>query len=160
VITERLVCGVATCFGVRSHDGRTFHREEFDGWLRLEMGVPLRLDHAPLSDHHGVLLDVGTARQFCPITSPVDGLLCLAEISEGAWGDSLLKDLLLHQEEGSYLPGYGMSLGALHIRGMAALPFEVSLTTQPGFADAKVISVGPRAQATWSLLTEPIAARP
>ena len=155
---SRLVCGLATCFGVRSHDGRLFRREEFDAWLRLESAVPLRVDHAPLAiETNGTfILDVGVARRFCPVHRPVDGLLTLAEIDQGPWGDALLEDLLLHQDRQPWLPGWGMSLGALHIRGLAALPFELSLTTQPGFADARVLGVGPQAQATWDLLAEPI----
>jgi hypothetical protein len=158
VITERLGVGIATCFGVRSHDGHLWHREEFDAWLALEAAVPLRVDHAVLAiESNGTFIrDVGAARMFCPVTRPVDGLLTLAEIDQGPWGDALLEDLLLHQERQPWLPGWGMSLGALHIRGEAGLPFELSLTTQPGFADARVLGVGPQAQATWDLLTEPI----
>jgi hypothetical protein len=151
---SRLVCGVATCFGVRSHDGRIWQREEFDAWLRLEEAVPLRVDHAPLAiESNGTFVnDVGAARRFCPVTAPVEGLLTLCEISPGPWGDALLEDLLLHQQRW-HLPQYGMSLGALHIRGEAAMPYEVSLTTRPGFPDAKVISVGERAMKTFEFLS-------
>ncbi|MCE3276946.1 MAG: hypothetical protein K0R13_2801 [Propionibacteriaceae bacterium] len=45
-----------------------------------------------------------------------------------------------------------MSLGALHLLGECTLPFELSLTTRPGFPDAKVISVGERAVKTFEFL--------
>jgi hypothetical protein len=116
--------------------------------------VPLRLDHAPVAIEPSgmVILDIGMARRFCPVTAPVDGLLCLGEIDQDPWGDALLEDLLLHQEQQPWLPGWGMSLGALHFPGECALPFELSLTTRPGFPDAKVISVGERAVKTFEFL--------
>ncbi|MDF2747042.1 MAG: hypothetical protein K0S98_1327 [Propionibacteriaceae bacterium] len=91
----RWICGIATIFGQRTHDGRIWRREEFDGWLRLRMSVPLRLDHAPVAIEPSgmVILDIGMARRFCPVTAPVDGPLCLAEIDQDPWGAALLEDL-------------------------------------------------------------------
>jgi hypothetical protein len=151
---DRLIIGIATCFGVRAHGGTYWHREQFHDFVRLEIGIPVRVDHAPLIDHRGVVLDVDVARRFAMIEKPVDGLLALCEISNGAWGDRLLEDILLHQREGPWLPGWGMSIGARVLPGEIALPFELSLTTQPGFADARVLGVGPDALRTWQFLIE------
>jgi hypothetical protein len=38
-------------------------------------------------------------------------------------------------------------------------PYEVSLTREPAFPDAKIISVGEQAMSTWDLLTERAPAR-
>ena len=74
---DRLIVGLATCFGVRAHGGTYWTRDMFSGWLRTERGLPLRVDHAPLIGNGGVLLSVGTARRFCPVRTPVDGLLSM-----------------------------------------------------------------------------------
>jgi hypothetical protein len=137
---------VATCFGVRSHDGRVWHREEFDAWLRLEMAVPLRLDHGALLDPRGGLWSIGTARMFQPVRVPVedqhiDGLLTLIEMDQGDWPDAILADIRRHLAA-PWLPGWGLSLGAQHLPGEIVLPDELSLTMRPGFADALVLATG------------------
>jgi hypothetical protein len=63
VNVDRLVCGVATCFGVRAYDGRIWHRER--GVAQLEASaVPLRLDHGAILDSRGGLMSIGVAWRF------------------------------------------------------------------------------------------------
>ncbi len=118
------------------------------------MGIPLLVDHGPLINSWGVTPSVGTARWFAPVTYPVRGLLCLAEIDfADGWGVSLLHDItsILHQK---WLPAvWGMSVGA-YLTEDAVLPHEVSLTRRPAFEDARVLAVGADALSTWELLTE------
>ena len=86
--------------------------------LKLESALPVRVDHGPLVDSHGVLLDVGAARKFCPISEPVDGLLALCEVDEGEWGDAILEDVARHLDGPEWLPAYGFSLGARVLPGL------------------------------------------
>jgi hypothetical protein len=65
-----------------------------------------------------------------------------------------LEDVARHLDGPGWLPSYGLSLGARVLPGETALPFELSLTLSPGFADARVFGVGAQALATWEMLTE------
>jgi hypothetical protein len=156
---ERQIVGVATIFGQRAHGGTLWDPVEFERWLAMEMAVPVRLDHGAILDSRGGILDIGRAGPFAIIQRPVHGLLALLELDPGPWQDALLADLRRHLES-PYLRPYGLSIGAHRLRGEVCLPYEISLTQQPGFADALVLDVGPQSQDTWSLLTEPIGARP
>jgi hypothetical protein len=155
VNSERLICGVATIFGQRAHGGTFWHPEEFGRWLGMEMGLPVRLDHGAILDSSGGILDIGRAGPFAVIQRPVHGLLACLELDEGPWQDALLEDIHKHLES-PYLRPYGLSIAAHRLRGEVALPYELSITQQPGFPDALVLGVGEHAQAVWTLLTEPI----
>jgi hypothetical protein len=151
---DRALVGVATVFNQRSRNGWFWSAAAFKDFLGLETAVPLRVDHGPLISHRGVIMNVGTVRHFAEISSPVRGLLVLAEVdhSEG-WGDSLLVDIgsILSQR---WLPAaWGMSIGA-HVTEDTVLPYEVSVTRNPAFEDALVLGVGADALATWEILTE------
>jgi hypothetical protein len=80
------------------------------------------------------------------------GLLLLAEVDEGRWGNALLKDVQQHQDQ-QWLPPYEFSFGVPMLPGEAALPCKLSLTTRPAFTEAKVLAVGPAAMSRWRLLT-------
>jgi hypothetical protein len=159
---DRMIVGVATCFGVRAHNGTFWRRDMFDPWLRLDgQAVPLRVDHAPLIGNGGVLLNVGAARRFAAIKEPVNGLLALCEVADGPWGDAILEDVARHLEGPEWPPSYGFSIGAKFIPGEIVLPFELSLTLEPGFSQALVLDVGPQSQDVWDALTgAPIGVRP
>jgi hypothetical protein len=152
---DRQIVGVATLFGQRAHGGTLWHPEEFERWLAMEMGIPVRLDHGAILDSSGGILDIGRAGPFAIIERPVHGLLALLELDPGDWQDAILRDVEQHLES-PYLKPYGLSIGAHRIRGEVALPYELSITQSPGFPDALVLGVGTQAQAVWSLLTEPI----
>jgi hypothetical protein len=158
VITERLICGVATIFGQRAHDGRVWYREEFDAFLRMEMAVPVRLDHGAILDSHGGIMSIGRAWGFRPVSVPVadrhiDGLLALAVLDSGPWQDAILRDIQQHLDQPA-LPPWGFSFGARRIPNESCLPHELSLTQRPGYADALILATGEDAMITWRLLTE------
>jgi len=155
VITDRQIVGIATIFGQRAHGGTLWHPEEFGRWLGMQMGLPVRLDHGAILDSSGGILDIGRAGPFAVIRRPVHGLLACLELDEGPWQDALLEDIRKHQES-PYLRPYGLSIGAHRLPGEVALPYELSITQQPGFADALILGVGEQAHAVWSPLTEPI----
>jgi hypothetical protein len=72
----------------------------------------------------------------------------------------MLADLVAITAQRWLDPAWGMSLGALVIdEENIVKPYEVSLTREPAFPDAKIISVGERAMSTWDLLTECAPAR-
>jgi hypothetical protein len=156
---DRLVCGLATVFGTRTRGGRIWYREEFDAWLNSRLtAVPLRLDHGPVWDIRGALTNIGTAREFAVVDQPAHGLLALVELDQGAWHDSLLRDIQEHLELKPWLPPWGFSLGAQHIPGEHVLPDELSLTMEPAFREALVFTVGADSLYTWNMLTgEPVA---
>ena len=155
MITDRLLCGVATIFGQRAHGGTLWEPGEFVRWLAMEMGLPVRLDHGAILDSHGGILDIGRAGPFAVIQRPVHGLLALLELDPGDWQDALLEDVRQHLESPCLRP-YGLSIGAHRLRGEVCLPYEISITQQPGFAQALILGIGEQAQAVWRLLTEPI----
>jgi hypothetical protein len=153
---DRLLCGYATLFGTMAHGGVFWTARMFAGWLNGSItALPLRVNHSVLAiERNGlVITDVGACRMFAPITEPRAGLLTLAEIADGPWGDALLEDVKRHLDQ-KYLKPYGFSLGCHEIPGDAVLPYECSLTTRPSFTDAKVLAVGPGAMTTWQLLTQ------
>jgi hypothetical protein len=52
----RAICGVAAVFGQPSaNDNWVFQPEQFQDWLALGMGLPMRVDHGPLVDGRGVI---------------------------------------------------------------------------------------------------------
>jgi hypothetical protein len=152
---DRQIVGVATIFNQRAYGGTLWEPAEFGRWLAMEMAIPVRLDHGAILDSSGVILDIGRAGPFAIIERPVFGLLALLELDEGDWQDALLEDVRQHLES-PYLKPYGLSLGAHRLRGEVCLPYELSLTQQPGFPDALVLGVGLMAQAVWDLLTLPL----
>lgn len=117
--------------------------------------LPLRVNHSVLAIERGglVITNVGTCRMFATVKEPRDGLLTLAEIDDGLWGDALLEDVRRHMGQ-EWMPAYGLSIACQEIPGEMVLPFEVSLTTRPSFSDAKVLAIGEAAMTTWNLLTE------
>jgi hypothetical protein len=117
--------------------------------------LPLRVNHSMLAIERGglVITNVGTCRMFATVKEPRDGLLTLAEIDDGPWGDALLEDVRRHMGQ-EWMPAYGLSIACQEIPGEMVLPFEVSLTTRPSFSDAKVLAIGEAAMTTWNLLTE------
>jgi hypothetical protein len=155
---QRQVVGVATIFNQRSYGGLCWQPEEFGRWLGMEMAVPVRLDHGPILSSSGGILDIGRAGPFAVIRQPVFGLLALLELDEGPWQDALLADIKQHLGS-PYLQPYGLSIGAHRLRGEVCLPYELSISLDPGFAQALILDVGPQAQDTWDLLTEPIGVR-
>jgi hypothetical protein len=156
----RALCGIATVFGQTSpNDGRSWKAQQFRDFLALEIAIPLRVDHGPLITSRGVIMSVGTVRQFATITYPTHGLLILAEVDDAAgFGDELLADLAAVTSQ-TWLPHcWGLSIAA-HATEDAALPYEVSVTRSPALEDSKILGVGGRAISTWQMLTErPIVA--
>jgi hypothetical protein len=155
VNADHQIVGVATIFGQRAYGGTMWQPEEFERWLAMEMGLPVRLDHGAILDSRGGILNIGRAGPFAVIRRPVFGLLACLELDEGPWQDALLEDIRQHLES-PYLRPYGLSIGAHRLRGEVCLPYEISITQQPGFAQALILGIGEQAQAVWSLLTEPI----
>jgi hypothetical protein len=144
-LTENKIGGPLDIIG-----GLSRHFEQF---LDSEIGVPLLVDHGPLINSWGVTPSVGTARWFAPVTYPVTGLVCLAELDYAdGWGDSLLHDIDSIRRQRWLPAACGMSIGAF-IEDDVVLPIEVSLTRTPAFEDARVFAVGVDAMATWELLT-------
>lgn len=153
---DRLICGLATLFGTMAHSGVFWTARMFEGWLRSPItALPLRVNHSMLAiERDGlVITNVGTCRMFATVKEPRDGLLTLAEIDDGPWGDALLEDVRRHMGQ-EWMPAYGLSIACQEIPGEMVLPFEVSLTTRPSFSDAKVLAIGEAAMTTWNLLTE------
>jgi hypothetical protein len=153
---DRLICGLATLFGTMAHSGVFWTARMFEGWLRSPItALPLRVNHSMLAIERGglVITNVGTCRMFATVKEPRDGLLTLAEIDDGPWGDALLEDVRRHMGQ-EWMPTYGLSIACQEIPGEMVLPFEVSLTTRPSFSYAKVLAIGEAAMTTWNLLTE------
>jgi hypothetical protein len=158
---SRLVCGVATCFSVRSSTGIHWTREQFQEWFDLGMALPVLHDHLPIIDLRGWVVTIGNARLFEPVGLLVDGfpldcLLCLVEVDYSPWGDSVLAELRSSLAIWSGRSRWGFSIGAHHFDDMV-VPFELSITSRPSFSDAKILAVGGEALETWELLTEPAA---
>jgi hypothetical protein len=158
VITRpgRVVCGIGTVYGQPSpNDGRSWSAAQFDEFVSLEVGLPLRVDHGILLNSHGVIASVGTVRRFQHITFPTKGLLILAEIgSAEGFGDQLLSDLTSMTQQ-SWLPQtWGLSVGALLAEDGAVWPYEFSICRRPAFSDCKILGVGVEAINVWDLLTE------
>jgi hypothetical protein len=114
----------------------------------------LRVDHGPLINSRGVIMNVGVVRGVAEISNTVNGLLILAEIDHAeGYGDGLLHDIrsILSQ---TWLPAvWGLSIAA-HVTEDTVLPYEISLTKRPAYENAKVLGVGEEALDTWNLLTE------
>jgi hypothetical protein len=153
---SRLLCGYATVYDQpRRDDGRSWSAEQFEEFVALEIGVPLRVDHGPLFDRHNVIMSIGKCRRFASVTHPVPGLLMLAEVGcVGTYGDQLLHDLEVQRSQ-SWLPaGWRFSIGALVSEGGLVIPHEVSITSRPAYDAAVILEVGDGALSTWELLTE------
>lgn len=155
----RAICGVAAVFGQPSaNDNWVFQPEQFQDWLALGMGLPMRVDHGPLVDGRGVILHLGRWVDFAIIEYPIHGLLALGEVGDHAstrgYGSSLLHDLQLIFDQ-RWLPSdyWALSIAA-HVGDAAVLPYEVSLTRAPACHDAVLLGVGPEAIRSWDFLTE------
>lgn len=87
----RTICGIATEFDVPcQNDGRSWSAAQFREFIDLEVGIPLRVDHGPLINSRGVIMNVGVVRGVAEISNTVNGLLILAEIDHAeGYGDSL-----------------------------------------------------------------------
>ena len=153
---NRPICGMATVFGQPSpNDGRIYRAEHFQWFLDLEMGVPMRLNHGSLITNRSCIRYIGAVRRFAAVEHPVPGLLALAELDDIPELEDLLADLVAITSQRWLDPAWGMSLGALVIDEEGIVkPYEVSLTREPAFPDAAIISVGERALSTFDLLTE------
>jgi hypothetical protein len=157
VITDssRLFAGIATAFGRPSQDGRLlWGAEQFEQWLDLDPGLPLRLDHSVLINSSGCIASAGTVGYFAVIKEPVFGLLCLGQVDNDprGWGTALLHDMTLQLSQRFLPAGWGLSIAA-HVHEEFILPFEVSVTRSPAFQDARVLAVGPESLEVYELLT-------
>lgn len=155
--TDRLLCGFATLFGVRSpSDPWVLRSEHFARFVRADAAVPLRVDHDGVVTRRGVLLDIGAVRRFACVTTPAEGLLSLAQVAEGDIGDNILHEI----NDGlrsTWGPGctWGMSVAAgKHAEDSTSWwVTEVSLTREPAIEGARILAVGMEALRTWELLT-------
>jgi hypothetical protein len=152
--SSRAICGFATLFGVRSANGYLWQAEQFQRFVDLQIGVPLRVDHGSLITNRGCLRYIGIARYFAAVESPAPGLLCVAELDHDdfGFGDQVIADLVAMTSQRWLPASWGMSIGARYTEDMI-VPYEVSITQSPGFEDARILGVGPEALSTWELLT-------
>lgn len=153
---NRAIVGLACSFDQPGVGGWRFQPHQFDDWLSLEMGVPMRINHDSVIDSKGAIMYVGRWVNFAIVEQPVRGLLALGQIdSARGYGDQMLHDLSLifHQ----WLPRDYWALSiACHIAEDVdrVLPYEISLTRNPVDPDAALLGVGPQAVDRWNLLTE------
>ena len=156
---DRLVVGIATCFDVRSKNGFEWSAQQFQEFLDHGVPVPLLFEHEPIVVSSGFIPQIGLARRFEPVSYPVRGLLCLAEVQwADGWGDQVLQDIksVLSQQ---WLPSaWGFSIGAAIGETGEIWIEEVSITRKPGFADARILACGPDALQTWEFCREMSAA--
>jgi hypothetical protein len=155
----RAIVGLATCYNTPCpNDGRVWTAEMFQDFLDLETAIPLRLNHGPAivrnprgSNH--VVAYIGMVRLFASVVYPTPGLLILAEVDEGEFGDELLADLAALNDLRT-LPHcfWGPSVGA-HATEDMVVPYEVSVVHTPAFEDARILGVGTEAIERWSLLS-------
>ncbi len=156
---DRLVCGLAVPFNEppERDDAAQFTREQFELWLDLlgELAVPLMIQHQAVVDGHGVTQSIGAARWFTLLDADPPrpaGLLVLAEVDRTPVGDGVLRAV----EHGGL---GGLSIRVTYEPGGHAWVHEISLVHDPGFAQARVVGVGPRALTVWELLGgAPVAA--
>jgi hypothetical protein len=155
---DRAVCGIATCFDVRSKNGSEWSAADFDTFLTDGLAVPLLYDHG-LADGWGLTPPLGVARLFEPVSYPIPGLLVLAEVQwADGFGDAILRDIrsVLSQ---TWLPAaWSFSIGARICEDGQLWLEEVSLTRKPAFADARILACGPDAQSTFEFCVEMSAA--
>ena len=156
---DRAVCGIATVFDVRSENGFEWSADQFQVFVSDGMAVPLLFEHEPIIVSSGFIPQIGVARRFEPVSYPVPGLLCLAEIQEAnGWGDSILRDIrsVLSQQ---WLPSaWGFSVGARIGETGEIWIEEVSITRKPAFRDARILACGPDALQTYQFCREMSAA--
>jgi hypothetical protein len=156
---DRLVCGIATCFDVRSETGIQWSAGQFQGFVDHGMAVPLLFEHEPIIASSGFIPEIGVARRFEPVSYPSRGLLCLAEVKwADGWGDSILRDIrsVLSQQ---WLPSvWSFSVSALIAEAGEIWIEEVSITRKPAFSDARILACGPDALQTWEFCREMSAA--
>jgi hypothetical protein len=154
---SRTICGYATIFGVPNPNDRRiiYTAAMFRRFLDLEIAVPLRLDHGPVITSRGCIRYIGVVRQFRAVEYPVPGLLALGEIDAIPEVAELFADLQAITRQRWLEPAWGMSIGCdVVLEEGIARPFEVSVTRDRAFEDAKILAVGERAMSTWDLLTE------
>lgn len=160
---DRAIVGYACTFGRRVAGHDPFDAGHFAGFLRLGMGIPLRLNHGPVIRSSGVLPAVGVCRYFrcAPTSSGLPaGLLVAAEVDPGPVGDGLLAAAAQAVRPGTWGPRSGlwaMSVGVRLVdrggRLAEVWPEEVSVTGAPADPGASVLAVGEAAAGAWELLT-------
>jgi hypothetical protein len=157
---SRLICGLATLFGVRSANGYLWSVEQFQRFLDLQIGIPLRVDHGSLITNRGAIRYIGTARYFATVESPAPGLLCVAELDHDdfGFGEQVIADLVAMTSQRWLPPNWAMSIGARYTEDLI-MPYEVSITQSPAFEDARILAVGPEALSTWELLAGSVIAK-
>lgn len=158
---DRAVVGWACSFGVvvRGSAGGAYAWEldHFREWLRLELGCPLRQDHGPVIDCHGVSPAVGAVRLWAPAPARGEtGLLVAAEVDPGPVGDGLLAAARAGLDPHA-AQRVGLSVGARQVVDpfgavRQVWPTEVSMTYEPADPGAWVIAAGPGSVAVWDQL--------
>lgn len=112
---NRAILGLACTFDKPTRGGWRFAPHQFDAWLDLEMGLPMRIDHGSAFDHKGAIMHVGKWVNFAVVTQPVPALLALGQIdSARGFGDQMLHDLRLIFHQQQWLPTdyWGLSTAA------------------------------------------------
>jgi hypothetical protein len=157
--SDRLIVGLATCFDVESANGTRWSADQFQEFVNLGMAIPLLFEHEPIIAPSGLTPQLGLTRLFEPVTYPIPGLLCLAEIQwADGWGDSILRDIrsVLSQQ---WLPSaWSFSVSASIDEAGPIWIEEVSITRKPAFTDARILACGPDALQTWEFCREMSAA--
>jgi hypothetical protein len=153
---SRAIVGLATCFGTPTRDGKkAWDAQHFDLVCGLEMPVPLRLDHGYVFGNGRAVDSLGTVERFVVVDYPIPGLLILAEVGDAAgFGDSILRDIQKSLSFEYFDPTWNFSVGALWDGEDQVIIREVSLTKNPGYADARLLAAGEEAIELFGLLTE------
>jgi hypothetical protein len=150
VNVSRLVCGLAVPFDEAGRDGSPARtRAQFETFVDLETGLPLRWQHESLYGSREMVQTIGVARRFALVpdrTTPA-GVLTLGELDDIPWCDSLLKDIDRRQ-----ITGLSFGLDLLREEHIA-FPFELSICFEPVYDNARIIGTGRQALEAWELLT-------
>jgi hypothetical protein len=130
---RRTICGIATEFGVRARNGVFWKADQFKDFLDCATTLPLRVDHGPIIDSRGCIMNVGVVRYFEEIKYPTHGILALAEVDHAeGYGDQLLSDIAAITSQVWLDRCWGLSLAA-HYTDEIAVPYECSVTRSPAF---------------------------
>jgi len=157
---ERLICGLATVFDAPSANGGGYWQaHHFADFVKSCMAVKMLDSHRPPIGDDEVL---GSWRAFAVVEagSTPAGLLTIGEFGHSAYGQARLNELSASNAPwGDPKPweAWGLSVTAGDVSeagdGTRRWLTEVSLTTKPAYADARVLGVGPYAGDVWRLLT-------